>query len=616
MDANRWQIEDLYNAVLASPEERSALLDRADPDTRREVELMLAQNGSLMDRPAWENLPDATVTLLTAGQRLGRYEIDSRLGSGGMGEVFRARDTQLNRIVALKVSKIRFTERFEREARAIAALNHPNICQIHDIGVSPSGSGYLVMELIEGESPKGPLPLATVLKYASQMADALEAAHEKGIIHRDLKPGNIKVTPAGVVKVLDFGLAKVVPGSGAASENSPTITAPLTQAGLILGTAAYMSPEQARGEPVDKRADIWAFGVILYELLTGERLFQGKTVTDVLAVVLTKQPDLTKVPVQVRKLLRRCLEKDPKDRLRDIGDAMSLVEEEVSSPPAARRSSRVLWIAAAALVLVAAGAGFGWWRAMEPVDHPLVRLDVDLGQDIALSLPYGTSSVILSPDGTRLAYLASRGGGPVRIFTPRLDQAEATELPGTEGATSPFFSPNGQWIGFGSRGKVTKISVEGGAPIPLTGAGYRISIGSSWDEDDSIVHASLQGSLVRIPASGGTAMALMDAPRPGIHGRLAPGPTGRQGGLVCREWCAGPAGKDKHRSSHPGGSSSKSNPPGWYVTTLSGYVAQGRISDLCEQEHLVRAPVRPGPDGDAWRGRSGLDRRRVQFRHL
>jgi serine/threonine protein kinase len=291
MDSQRWQqIEDLYNAVLTrTPEERSALLDQADPETRREVELMLAQEGSLLDRPAWADLPDNTVTIFAAGKRLGRYEIEARLGAGGMGEVFRARDTRLNRTVALKVSKIQFNERFEREARAIAALNHPNICQVYDAGASPSGSGYLVMELIEGENPKGPLPLATVLKYAAQIAAGLEAAHEKGIVHRDLKPANLKITPAGVVKILDFGLAKAAPSSSAAQQSGDSPDSGLTQAGVILGTAPYMSPEQARGESVDKRTDIWAFGVIVYELLTGERLYKGKTATDVLAAVLTKQ---------------------------------------------------------------------------------------------------------------------------------------------------------------------------------------------------------------------------------------------------------------------------------------------------------------------------------------
>jgi Tol biopolymer transport system component len=508
MDPQRWQqIEDLYNAVLArAPEEGSALLHQADPEVKREVELLLAQKGSLLDRPAWAHLPDSAVAPLAVGQRLGRYEIEARLGAGGMGEVFRARDTQLNRIVALKVSKIQFSERFEREARAIAALNHPNICQIYDIVPSAGGSGCLVMELIEGESPKGPLPVATVLKYASQIAAALEAAHEKGIIHRDLKPANIKITPAGIVKVLDFGLAKVAPGPGAVSENSPTITASLTQSGVILGTAAFMSPEQARGEPVDKRADIWAFGVILYELLTGERLYQGKTVSDVLAGVLAKEPDLTRVPAQTRRLLRQCLEKDRQNRLRDIGDAMALVGEEAPPVAAPSQPSMVPWIAAAVLLLIAAAAGFGWWRAMQPAEHPFMRLDVDLGEDTSLSLGYG-GNIRISPDGTRLAYLASLQGGPVKLYVRRLDQATTIELPRTERATSPFFSPDSRWLGFSKGGKLYKIPADGGTTIPL--ADTALSTGSSWGDDGYIVHPSVGNGMVRIPSGGGAVTPLL-----------------------------------------------------------------------------------------------------------
>ncbi len=512
MDSQRWQqIENLYNAVLArTAEERTALLDQADPEVKREVELLLAQKGSLLDRPAWEHLQNSTVTMLAAGHRLGRYEIEARLGAGGMGEVFRARDTRLNRTVALKISKIQFNERFDREARAIAALNHPNICQIYDAGASPSGSGYLVMELIDGESPKGPLPLAAVLKYAAQIALGLEAAHEKGIVHRDLKPGNIKVTPGGVIKILDFGLAKTAPASsGPNAEGSPT--SGITQTGVILGTAAYMSPEQARGEPVDKRTDIWAFGVILYELLTGERLYQGKTASDALAMVLTKEPDLSRVPPQIRKLLRPCLEKDPQNRLRDIGDAMALVEEEaLPAPEAAAPSSfpaYVAWIAASVLLLTAAAAGFGWWRAIQPTEHPLVRLDVDLGQDVALGLNYGVNTRI-SPDGTRLAYLASLRGGPVKLFVRRLDQPTATELPGTEGAYSPFFSPDSQWLGFTQGRKLYKISVDGSTPIPL--ADTSLATGSSWGEDGDIIHPSVGRSMLRIPSSGGAATSVLN----------------------------------------------------------------------------------------------------------
>src|SRR6202049_1413823 len=249
---------------------------------------------------------------LSPGDKVGPYEILAPIGAGGMGAVYKARDPRLDRIVAIKVSAAQFSERFEREARAIAALNHPNICQIYDVGPN-----YLVMEFIEGESPKGPVPLEEALRIARQMADALEAAHEKGIVHRDLKPGNIKIKPDGTVKVLDFGLAKV---GGQAEirgdpEHSPTLTIEqATRAGIIMGTAGYWAPEQVKGKVVDKRADIWAFGVVLYEMLTGKRLFEGETVSETLAGVLKEQPNLERVPAKARPLLRRCLEKDPTKR--------------------------------------------------------------------------------------------------------------------------------------------------------------------------------------------------------------------------------------------------------------------------------------------------------------
>src|SRR5579863_1595675 len=261
---------------------------------------------------------------LSAGTHLGPYEILASIGAGGMGEVYRARDPRLNRDVAIKVSHAQFTERFEREARAVAALNHPNICTLYDVGPN-----YLVMEYIEGEAPKGPYALEEALRIAAQIRDALEAAHDKNIVHRDLKPANIKIKPDGSVKVLDFGLAKVAPASAGESDgsNSPTLTIGMTEAGMILGTAGYMSPEQARGKKVDKRADIWAFGVVLYEMLTGRRLFAGDEVGDILAAVIKDEPQWDGVPAQARPLLERCLEKDPKRRLRDIGDMPLLLED-------------------------------------------------------------------------------------------------------------------------------------------------------------------------------------------------------------------------------------------------------------------------------------------------
>ena len=241
---------------------------------------------------------------LDVGTRLGPYEILASIGAGGMGEVYRARDTRLGRDVAIKVSSEQFTERFDREARAVAALNHPNICHLYDVGPN-----YLVMELIEGESPKGPMPLEEALRIARQIADALEAAHEKGIVHRDLKPANIKIKPDGTVKVLDFGLAKVGGTPAVRGEDSPTLSMAATQMGMILGTAGYMSPEQARGKEVDKRADIWAFGVVLYELITGRRLFKGEDIGETLAAVIKEEPKWEGIPEKVQPLLRRCLRK-------------------------------------------------------------------------------------------------------------------------------------------------------------------------------------------------------------------------------------------------------------------------------------------------------------------
>src|SRR5271168_2203790 len=307
---------------------------------------------------------------LSAGDKLGPYEIVTSIGAGGMGEVYRARDPRMGREVAIKLSGERFSDRFSREVHAIAALNHPNICHLYDVGPD-----YLVMELVEGSTleqkiKQGAVPLDEALRIARQIAAALEAAHEKGIVHRDLKPANVILKPDGSVKVLDFGLAQIGPGTAAGDEQdlerSPTISMRATQAGLILGTAAYMAPEQARGELVDKRADIWAFGVVLYEMLAGRRIYEGKTVSDVLAAVLIKEPDLSKVPPQVHKLLRHCLEKDPKKRLRDIGDFELLLAGREPAPSQAqgiRRFGIIGWIAAAVLLVV---AGIGWLRNSPP----------------------------------------------------------------------------------------------------------------------------------------------------------------------------------------------------------------------------------------------------------
>jgi serine/threonine protein kinase len=443
---------------------------------------------------------------LSAGDKLGPYEILAPIGAGGMGEVYRAHDSRLRRDVAIKVSAERFSERFEKEARAIASLNHPNVCTLHDVGPN-----YLVMELVEGETladriKQGAIPLDEALAIAKQIVGALEAAHEKGITHRDLKPGNIILKPDGTVKVLDFGLAKMGGTPTAQSEHSPTLTIGATQAGVILGTAAYMAPEQARGREVDRRADIWAFGVVLYEMVTGQKLFKGEDLSDTLASVIKEQPRLDRVPAKVQRLLRSCLEKDPKQRLQAIGDWRLLLEEPTApvdtANPSRSRLGLATGIAAGLFLLTTLGVSFVHFRE-HPADRPLVRLDVDLGADVSL-LPLTAarsalgSSVAISPDGMRLVYAS---GTPTKLFTRRLDQSKATELPGTQGASAPFFSPDGQWIGFAAGDRLAKISVEGGAVVPLGDVG--IIFESSWGEDGSIFLSALGKGLMRLREGGG-----------------------------------------------------------------------------------------------------------------
>jgi serine/threonine protein kinase/Tol biopolymer transport system component len=443
---------------------------------------------------------------LTKGERLGPYEILALVGKGGMGEVYRAHDPRLNRDVAIKVSNAQFTERFTREARTIALLNHTNICHLYDVGPN-----YLVMEFVEGQDLKGPLDFKDALPIIEQLIDGIEAAHEKNIVHRDLKPANIKITPEGVVKILDFGLAKAMeppPSQEGGTENSPTMTMGGTQAGTILGTAAYMSPEQAKGKVADKRSDIWSFGVVLYEMLTGKKLFGGETAVEILGAVLNKEPDVAATPVRVHRLLRWCLEKDRKKRLAAIGDARRMLEEGFSdvdvgatvSSSSGLQAGGWLWPSAAAVLAVVAGVAL-WapWRAEKTADRPMARLDVDLGADVALPAPsLNGNSVAISPDGTRLVYAS---GTPTHLFTRRLDQLKASELPGTEGAAASFFSPDGQWVGFGAGGKLKKISVEGGAVVPL--GDITTFGGASWGEDGGIIVCDTAKGLVRFPAAGG-----------------------------------------------------------------------------------------------------------------
>ncbi len=467
---------------------------------------------------------------LTKGTKLGTYEITAGIGAGGMGEVYQAHDSKLGRDVAIKVLPAAFAydtdrlARFQREAKMLAQLNHPNIATIYGLEHS-DGTHYLVMELVPGENlaervrRDGAVPIEEALTIAKQIAEALEAAHEKGIIHRDLKPANVKLTLEGKVKVLDFGLAKAFAGDSANEDpsNSPTLSQAATMQGVILGTAAYMSPEQARGKLVDKRTDIWAFGAVLYELLTGKQAFSGDDVTEILAAVVMREPDWTalpaRIPSTIRTLLSRCLRKDKRQRLPDAGAARLEIEEAISAPKdsgatqAAPASPNKLLLAvgavAAVLVVLLGVTSRGWWRSARPVEHPLVRLDVDLGPDVSLGPNRGTDT-ILSPDGTQLVYV-SQG----RLFTRRLDQPNATELAGTQGAFEPFFSPDGQWVAFFTSSKLQKISVEGGSAITLCAA--PVGMGGSWGEDGNIIASlSSAGGLSRIPSAGGPPAPVTD----------------------------------------------------------------------------------------------------------
>ena len=463
---------------------------------------------------------------LATGSRLGPYKILAPLGAGGMGEVYRAHDTTLGRDVALKILPESFVQdsdrlaRFKREAQVLASLNHPNIATIYGFEAS-DGVKALVLELVDGPTladriAQAPIPLDEALPIAKQIAEALEAAHEQGIIHRDLKPANVKVRADGTVKVLDFGLAKALEPAATAPVGvtaSPTITSPaMTRAGVILGTAAYMSPEQARGDPTDKRTDIWSIGVVLYEVLTGRRPFGGDSVADTLASILKETPDLDRVPAKIRLLLRKCLEKDRRQRLRDIGDVELLLKQAPSAPEARQPW---VWIAAVAFVSVlAAAVGLGWWRATRSAPRSLVRISAELTMiqqnryrlDSETTLAGGQpgTQLALSPDGTRLAAGVLDADGQVRLATRRLDEKTFVPLRGAENASSPFFSPDGQWLAFVADGKLRKIPTHGGAPITLCDALAFAS--GSWGDDGHII-AALDGRWGRLSRVASAAAA-------------------------------------------------------------------------------------------------------------
>lgn len=461
-----------------------------------------------------------------------KYRILDKLGAGGMGEVYRAEDLSLNRQVAIKVLPAVFATdperlaRFQREAKVLAALNHPNIAAIYGVEVA-DGKRFLVLELVEGETladrlSKGPLPLEEALDVCRQIAEGLEGAHEKSIIHRDLKPSNVKITPQGKVKILDFGLARAFHDqiSDIDLRKSPTITADMTRPGVILGTAAYMSPEQAKGKSVDKRADIWAFACILYECLTGKRAFEGETITETMAAILKSDPDYTLLPPETRPLvslvLRQCLQKDPSLRLRDIADVRLELRDLLAAPfeavPGAisrgtATSRRLLWgLAALAVAAVALAA----WVVLQP--HPAppllrVNLEARITDVFSASPPFA-----VSPDGSRIVYVSEFQNEQV-LFHRRLDQFEVTPLAGTEDARNPFFSLDGQTVGFFSRGRLRRVPVSGGTPSVICAVPTDYGSGT-WGPDDTIVFATLftGTGLFRVPAAGGKA-EILTSPR-------------------------------------------------------------------------------------------------------
>ncbi len=487
---------------------------------------------------------------LAAGERLGPYEILAPLGAGGMGEVYRARDTRLGREVAVKILPEHLSaspearERFEREAKVISSLSHPHICVLHDIGAYQD-SAYLVMELLEGETlsarlERGPLRLEEALRAAAQVADALDKAHRKGIVHRDLKPGNIMLTKGGA-KILDFGVAKLrdeaaeVPegksGSGILPTVAPTRTTPLTSHGAILGTMQYMAPEQLEGKGVDLRSDIFAFGAVLYEMVTGKRAFEGSSQASVIAAILERDPrPVTEIvpasPVALDRAIRRCLAKDPDDRWQSALDLKSELEwisggsGAMGAVPAAQAAARKrrapAWVGPVAALLGAAATFALGWVLHRPAPPQLMRTSLVMPRGTALDTD--NASIALSPDGTRLAYAAREKGGPLQLYVRPMESLTAQPLAGTEGATYPFWSPDGSHLGFFAEGKLKKVQASGGAAQTICPA--EDGRGASWGADDVIVFAPGPfGGLFQVSAEGGTPVPVTTATGEGLTHR-------------------------------------------------------------------------------------------------
>jgi len=469
---------------------------------------------------------------LATGTKLGPYEITGAIGAGGMGEVYRARDTRLERIVAVKIlpdhlsDRAELRERFEREARTIASLNHPHICVLHDIG-QQDGTDFLVMEYLEGETlaerlKRGPLPIAQVLQYAIEISDTLDKAHRKGITHRDLKPGNIMLTKSGT-KLLDFGLAKLRGPQGPVASLSalPTEGSNLTAQGTIVGTLQYMAPEQLEGKEADARTDIFAFGVVVYEMATGKKAFEGKSQASLIAKILeTDPPPISSLqpmtPPALDRVVKRCLAKEPEKRWQtasDLCEELKWIAEESTTraafaavPAASRRKN---WLKTALWSAAALGTsfivGFTVWSLKPAAPKPVTRFAMSLPRRLSLL----DSAIAISPDGTRLVYAAGTSNLSTQLYIRQMDGLEARPIPGTEGGGNPFFSPDGQWIGFATFGELMKVSLSGGAPVSLGPVNFAGFSGASWGSQGRIAVVPQAGSPIQqIPDTGGNLQPL------------------------------------------------------------------------------------------------------------
>jgi len=522
MTPERWRrVEELYHAALERPQEqRAAFLDEAcgdDQELRHEVESLLRYEqaeDSLLDRP--QETPAEMGPRLAAGAELGPYRIEACVGAGGMGEVYRATDTRLGRTVAIKLLQARLTDRaggrqrFQREARAISALSHPHICSLHDIG-EHEGTDYLVMEYVEGETlearlRKGKPPLKTALRYGIEIADAVAAAHAHGIVHRDLKPGNVMITSGGV-KLLDFGLAKMLreepPGAPRA------VTESLTETGAVMGTLPYMAPEQIEGKECDARADIFALGLVLYEMLAGRRAFAGDSPTSLAAAILKEDPpaiELRPPAPRLEDLIRACLAKDPAERWQSAADIKRELEWALEEKPVARRAPKWSRLAASAAVALVLALAFWAWMSSRGSEAELrpIRLTLTPPPGAQFSTAEGHA---ISPDGRQVAFVGVTDG-KTKLWLQPLDSSSALELPGTEGALFPFWSPDSRTVGFFVREQLKKIDVAGGLPrVICEGVAAR---GGAWNTNGDILLAppNRLAPLMRVPASGGTPVLL------------------------------------------------------------------------------------------------------------